>query len=418
MSVFLPVTNLITTDADDHAIDLDGDDQLFVLPSVTIAALGAGASAVFSASSGSNDVDIQGTLISATSYALDLGGRNNHVFVATGGTVSGRTGGLAFSDGGNSVANLGAVTVKRDGWGIETGDNSRIVNEGVVDALAGGGINAAGGGNYILNDGDITARFEGVRVANGSNRVINNGDIISIGDIGSSYGVVIASDAGQEDRLFNSGLISATDAAVLGGNGAELVTNTGTIDGDLLMGGGNDVIANRGEITGDVFLGAGADRFVGSRGAGSGTIDAGGGDDVVFGWAEADVVLGQAGDDVLWGNGGEDSLNGGSDNDRLLAGTGDDTLEGGAGSDRLDGGDGKNTFVFQAGAERDLVFGFKHGDDKIAVEVAGVDDFQDLIIRANAVGDALVLWADGSGRAGFTLVGVSASSLTEADFVF
>ncbi len=73
-------------------------------------------------------------------------------------------------------------------------------------------------------------------------------------------------------------------------------------------------------------------------------------------------VLVNAGDgnDAVWGNEGNDILNGNAGNDLLSGGAGDDELYGGAGNDMLHGGDG-NDFL-SGGTGIDLLFG-GDGDD-------------------------------------------------------
>ncbi|MBN2971553.1 hypothetical protein JW805_05925 [Roseomonas aeriglobus] len=70
-------------------------------------------------------------------------------------------------------------------------------------------------------------------------------------------------------------------------------------------------------------------------------INAGGGNDIVNGSANADFLVGGAGDDTL---------NGGAGADSLLGGAGNDVINGGAGVDvLLDGGEGSDTYVFADG---------------------------------------------------------------------
>lgn len=108
-------------------------------------------------------------------------------------------------------------------------------------------------------------------------------------------------------------------------------------------------------------------------GALSDTLDAGGGDDIVRGFAAADYLNGEAGNDQLFGgngwdrlNGGEgddlldghyqrDFLNGGAGNDILFGGFGRDDLDGGDGDDSLEGGNGTDDLV--GGAGNDLLIG-------------------------------------------------------------
>ncbi|MFK0090976.1 immunoglobulin-like domain-containing protein, partial [Pseudomonas sp. NPDC090592] len=62
-----------------------------------------------------------------------------------------------------------------------------------------------------------------------------------------------------------------------------------------------------------------------------------------------DTLLGGNGNDILFGQGGNDTLDGGKGNDILLGGSGKDTLIGGLGNDILIGGSGADTFVWKAG---------------------------------------------------------------------
>ena len=71
-------------------------------------------------------------------------------------------------------------------------------------------------------------------------------------------------------RLENSGLISASDVAVLGGPGKETVVNSGRIVGDVSLGDGDDAFtfARGGAVNGEVALGDGNDRVLVENGSG------------------------------------------------------------------------------------------------------------------------------------------------------
>lgn len=101
--------------------------------------------------------------------------------------------------------------------------------------------------------------------------------------------------------------------------------NEGSHQGGVNSGDANDTI-NLGAFHGD------KDPAVWSF-----TVNAGGGDDQVFGLGSADTIFGGQGNDNLFGNGGADVLNGG---------LGDDYLQGGAGTDTIDGGAGRDTASF------------------------------------------------------------------------
>ncbi len=102
-------------------------------------------------------------------------------------------------------------------------------------------------------------------------------------------------------------------------------------------------------------------------------------------------------DDVLVGNIGDDQLN---------AGTGDDILFGGAGNDLFSGEDDFTVIDFRAGAGT---------DDRIDLRnVAGIDDFGDVLATARGVFGGVVL---DFGDDEITLLGVNASQLHADDFL-
>jgi len=181
----------------------------------------------------------------------------------------------------------------------------------------------------------------------------------------------------------------------------DVITNDGTIIGDIITGLGDDIVTNTGLLDGDVSLGVGDDTFISNSTTGPGiTIDGGEGSDTVVydgdgrtvvrlsngfvggqaagdsfisienihsgsgddslqgannvdnildGGAGNDVLRGLSGDDTLFGRQGNDTLEGGNDNDALFGGAGNDSLFGGIGDDILDGGVGIDTLVYDGG---------------------------------------------------------------------
>ncbi|MGE8406804.1 MAG: immunoglobulin-like domain-containing protein, partial [Pseudomonas sp.] len=84
------------------------------------------------------------------------------------------------------------------------------------------------------------------------------------------------------------------------------------------------------------------------------------GNDLLNGGNGNDILFGQGGNDILDGGKGNDILLGGSGNDTLLGGEGDDLLFGGKGNDTLTGGSGADTFVWKAGdTGNDIIKDFK-----------------------------------------------------------
>lgn len=273
-------------------------------------------------------------------------------------------------------------------------------------------------GGQIISGGDgVIADADGVILDGVGSTMTNAGIINSYGaaasvfvrDIGtttvSNSGMMYGRVAGVWHKfgtgtfiLNNSGTIESPNHAVLGGESADLVTNTGTMRGIVDLAGGNDVLVNRGgTITGTILGGDGNDRFVLGTSAeaivgGLGfdtldvsyytsssslglTIDLGNslknlgsvilndsyaGIEGIFGSRRADVLRGNTAGNLLLGNAGNDSLSGSS---------GADTLNGGSGVDTMVGGSGSDCFKFVASTGwGDKINDFTSGADHIVLE--------------------------------------------------
>lgn len=114
-------------------------------------------------------------------------------------------------------------------------------------------------------------------------------------------------------------------------------------------------------------------------------IDAGAGDDLVFGNGGNDTILGGDGDDKLIGGFGDDVMGGGDGDDSLFGGVGRDALAGDEGDDRIIGGFGQDLLV--GGNGRDIILGgpgsdIITGDNAVVFNgdvVIAEDDERDLI---------------------------------------
>jgi len=128
-------------------------------------------------------------------------------------------------------------------------------------------------------------------------------------------------------------------------------------------------------------------------------------------------MTGTAFNDFLYGYGGHDNMRGGLGTDTLYGGEGDDILIGGNGADEYKGGNGADTFLFNAGTfGADLIKDWQDGVDHIEFAgIAGVDDFSDLTIGNDGLGNALITLPDGST---ITLRGIAEGTLDASDFVF
>ncbi|BAN49815.1 peroxidase family protein [Metapseudomonas resinovorans] len=156
--------------------------------------------------------------------------------------------------------------------------------------------------------------------------------------------------------------------AAVGYNSHEVVAGTDYADwldagdgDDTLYGeGGNDVLDGKagadhiyGGTGNDVIYGGDIEDF----------LDGGDGDDIVYAGTSAgaiDIVIGGNGNDHLYGEAGIDELYGGAGNDYIDAGGDTDLVHGGDGSDEIYGGDGPDILFAEAGD--DIVSGGSTGD--------------------------------------------------------
>jgi hypothetical protein len=112
----------------------------------------------------------------------------------------------------------------------------------------------------------------------------------------------------------------------------------------------------------------------------------------------ANILFGGEGNDILWGEAGDDRLYGGAGDDRLYAGDGDDVLWAGPGNDQVWGGAGADTFVFASGDGTLQIRDFERGTDLIDLSgLAGVSDFDDLLVQARVVQSGTRVLIDLSG---------------------
>jgi Ca2+-binding RTX toxin-like protein len=148
---------------------------------------------------------------------------------------------------------------------------------------------------------------------------------------------------GMSSTVFNN---PALTIAAFGGNGADTLLGSDSLNESLDGGHGADLIVGNGGN--DTLLGDdGSDSIDG--GTGDDSIDAGDGQDTVDGNAGNDTILAGNGDDVIDGSAGNDSIAGGDGADTLRGGDDLDTMNGEAGNDSLDGQAGDDSLFGGAG---------------------------------------------------------------------
>jgi len=292
-------------------------------------------------------------------------------------------------------------------------------------------IDSAQGGNDTLTGGDSTAGgfvfnrlFGDAETMSGSAKGGN--DTLTGGDNTGSGGVF---DDLFGDAFTMSGSAKGGNDTLIGGDNSangiiafnfqfgDAFTMSGSAKGgnDTLIGGDN---SGSGNVVNNFFGDAptmsgsakgGNDTLTGGDNSGSGTVF-----NNLFGDASGSA------------NGGNDTLTGG---DNTGSGTVSNSLFGNAGDDRLISGinatdqmwgddsatGGNDTFVFAGAFGEDFVNDFRQGEDIMEFQVAGVADFDDLIIDTS--GPDPVISTTASATDTVTLVGFN-GTLTANDFLF
>jgi VCBS repeat-containing protein len=185
------------------------------------------------------------------------------------------------------------------------------------------------------------------------------GDSIAVSSDGG--GNVVVTVEGVADTSFGSiAASSVTGLVVNGGTGANLIDLTGVTTAAFTSLTSVNVDAGAGDDT--VFGSQFNDNFVGNLGNdyltgafGDDSLDGSAGNDSILGGAGRDSITGGIGNDTLKGQGGADMIVADDGDDYVDGGVGNDTLNSGAGNDLLLGNDGNDRFV--AGAGQDTLSG-------------------------------------------------------------
>ena len=347
-------------------------DALVVLPNVTLGST----SGVAIAFGGLTDLEVTvlGTVVGPISMVM---GANSGFTVGLGGTVvslqpSGTSAALQLA-GGLSQVTIDGSLLGTEGIGILAGGGGNIISvTGSVTSGSGGVFMGLFGssGDVLVNSGTIRSgdfgdasfdtRFNNGVFAEGANSRITNlagGEIIAVSSQGAGVRLGLGANLSV---VTNAGSISASvwyavDFAGMGVAEVGRLTNTGVIQGIAGAFNGNDatdVVTNSGTMIGNVLLWEGNDRLDGRGGTFRGLVDGGIGDDrldfrgggllsdAVYGGEGFDTILGTGGDDTLYGGFDSDDINGGAGDDSLYGSEGGDTVQGGAGDDHVDGGSG------------------------------------------------------------------------------
>lgn len=160
----------------------------------------------------------------------------NEGIVTTTGTNSH---GLNAQGTNSTLTNRGSITVSGTGAhgirSLETTAGTQLTNSGTITQLGSGGSGVLMTGGTLTNQagGSISGQVAGVNVTSGAANVINSGTITGVSGLGLTFA----------------------------GTFANMVTNSGIINGNVDLGAGDDTFTwqNAGTITGTISLGTGTD---------------------------------------------------------------------------------------------------------------------------------------------------------------
>jgi Ca2+-binding RTX toxin-like protein len=231
---------------------------------------------------------------------------------------------------------------------------------------------------------------------------------------------VLLGEAG-DDTINDDG---GTFTYLFGGSGSNLMTSDAQINvflsegsSDLMIGDNASYYYRLAAGSSSIIGGAGTDQFVGGAVASNDAVLGGAGNDYLFGGDGNDVLAGEAGNDVIIGQNGNDTLDGGAGVNLLWAND--------AGNDQIrvlvsDGGTQVIEF-FEAGGLNDVV----RIQGSSLVNFAGIQNLVNNIgvaqganLMVNTGAGAQLYLNLGANQTSIWFQGVSAYSLTAADFLF
>lgn len=340
---------------------LSGFDSLFVGSSADVALRGT--NAVFAEITGAQaDITLAGRIWVPSGpvvHSSDAIASAARIAVTEGELLKTRIGAaISLANGSNGVTNEGAIHGASSGVQF-FGAGNTLLNAGLITGGSGSGaVFANGTGNSFVNTGTLAAgkpNGTALLVNGGDTELHNSGSVIGL----NAAAVLFFNAGGLGCTVDNSGLISASGGAVAIdlGNGADTVSNAGTIAGGLQLGEGDDL-------------------YDGTLGVTRGAVFAEEGADTIQGGAGGERLLGQEGSDLLEGGGGADTLLGGDGADELQGGDGNDLLAGGAGGDLIEGGAGLDLLDYAGdtvGVTVNLASGDAFGGEASGDEIAGLE---------------------------------------------
>ena len=251
-----------------------------------------------------------------------------------------------------NVTNIEDATIKFGGNAVDGFDALGVIRQGdgVIDVvyiqdqqILWVDVNDDG----ALNNNDLKIKFEGL----GSSFEMNASQVLDGFTMGSR----------TTPTILNDYITVSAPGTVFGLYGDDVITVEDSVTGA--------VVIDAGEGDDSVFGGDGADETV-FGGNGDDLVEGGAGNDVIDGGAGNDSLFGNDGDDSIFGQDGDDFVDAGDGADFVIATPGNDTVWGGNGNDEIQSGEGDDTIygndgddTVVAGDGNDLVVGGTGNDE-------------------------------------------------------
>jgi Ca2+-binding RTX toxin-like protein len=334
-----------------------------------------------------DEVVVNGVIVADAAGIRSIG-KNITIRIGDEGVLHGSTYGLVMFNVGQTMVNQGRIFGDSTGASFDN-PNAQVTNRGFIHGGVNGLVCASAGGD-----------------------VVNT----SSGEIGGQNAFVFSQLTGQSTNFTNSGLVSGSTFAVVGGAGNEKIVNHGTIEGAIQLAAGNDSFDNRGgKVDHFILGGADNDTLITDKGGTRLFENAGEGTDTVKSTVSYELKANVEHLFLL----GTKNINGrGNELANVLSGnSGKNNLNGLLGEDKMTGGGGGDTFVFKTGYGQDIVTDFHSGKDTIDLRgLNGVNGFTDLRTHhLDVSGNSVIIHA---GMDTLTLQHVSKSDLHAGDFLF
>ena len=252
-------------------------------------------------------------------FATIDGNSYTATFTATDGvqTIGSVAVGTGYTDAAGNTGTAGSDTVA-----IDTRSAAPIANSDIVLT------NIAQGTGILIPDfallfNDTDADNDPLSITTVANPAAGDTVMLSFGD-------PVYTDNGTQGGVFDYKAFDGTGESALS---AQVTVDTQS--GDIVNGtDANEILIASNQNLGGFY-----------------TLNAGGGNDFLFGGATVDVLHGGDGDDFLFGGDGTDELYGEAGNDVLSGGSNSDALEGGVGDDTLSGGEGDDVLAGGEGVD-------------------------------------------------------------------